>query len=148
LSNWWRTLLGTVLRPKQRKKATARFRPEKYFEIGVDAIVSRAYSFFNMSSAAISQWEALRARLVRATARRGVKASLAIELGVSHAAVSQWASGDCCPSAELTLRLLKWVSEAESKKQNVPGRGTNTSKGLTRQLNQVNENKSTRPVKR
>lgn len=57
----------------------------------------------------------LRRRLVQATTARGAKTALAEKLGVSQATVTEWLNGAIAPSAENTLRLLQWVSEAEAQ---------------------------------
>jgi transcriptional regulator with XRE-family HTH domain len=64
-------------------------------------------------------WEGLRLRLVHATSNRGRKAELARELGVHRQTVSLWLSEEhTMPSAETTLWLQNWVTEAERKEAN------------------------------
>lgn len=60
----------------------------------------------------------------------GMKAVLASYLGVPQSRVSEWLGGKHEPSGEVTLKLLKWVSEPASK-QSTPGSSINTAKGKT-----------------
>lgn len=77
-----------------------------------------------LKSASVKQkslWNDLRGRLNATLTQFGAKAALAREFNVTPASVSEWLSGDSSPTAETTLRLLQWVTEAESK-QRSPGR--------------------------
>lgn len=65
----------------------------------------------------ISHWEGLRARVLVSTADRGKRAALARELGVARQTVSGWLLGLVAPNAEMTLRLLEWVTAAEAKQE-------------------------------
>jgi transcriptional regulator with XRE-family HTH domain len=51
------------------------------------------------------------------TAAPGSKAKLAQFLGVPQARVSEWLAGRYQPGGQITLRLLRWVEQAESTKQ-------------------------------
>ncbi len=65
--------------------------------------------------------EQLRIRLVRATSERGKKTALADLLKVPQSTVTGWLKGDFAPSAENTLRLLKYLEHEEAQqKQTAP----------------------------
>lgn len=68
-------------------------------------------------------WDQLKTRLVPVTDPQGAKATLANDLRVSLAAVSQWRSGSARPDADKTLQLLNWVLNAEEAKQKSSGAG-------------------------
>lgn len=55
--------------------------------------------------------ESIIARLSRLTTKRGAKAALAREMGVTRQAVDQWLSGRTAPSADLVLRLVEWTKK-------------------------------------
>lgn len=64
----------------------------------------------------LSEWEQLIQRLQRLVdIERGTQSRLARHLGVTPQAVFRWLKGKAAPSADLTLRLLKWVRREESK---------------------------------
>jgi transcriptional regulator with XRE-family HTH domain len=67
------------------------------------------------------KWEDLRIRLVSATQSRAAKKHLATGLGVTLAAISQWRSGASAPTADKTLRLLRWVEQSEAKQKKSAG---------------------------
>ena len=102
-----------------------------------------------MSSAEKSLWNGLRKRLARATAAHGAKIALARLFGISDAAVAQWINGTAKPSAELTLRVLEWVTAFEAK-QNKSARGgaTNTTTSKTRSTQIKYEKRKTSPRRR
>src|SRR6266542_1286226 len=81
----------------------------------------------------ISLWRGLRFRLQVATQKRGAQADIARDLGVARQAVSNWLSGAVSPTAETTLRLLKWVEEAEAKQQTKRAGSAVTRPALTTQ---------------
>jgi transcriptional regulator with XRE-family HTH domain len=58
-------------------------------------------------------WSELKKDIKRLTAQRGEKKALAAICGVSRQVLGNWLSDDSqgTPTAELTLRLLKWVKE-------------------------------------
>jgi transcriptional regulator with XRE-family HTH domain len=58
----------------------------------------------------------------------GMKAALASYLLVPQSRVSEWLGGKHRPSGEVTLKILKWVSDPE-RKQNTLGSAMNTAKG-------------------
>jgi len=68
-----------------------------------------------------SLWPRLRKRLTRILARRGMKAALARDVGVTRQAVDAWLSksrrSPAAPSAEMTLRVLEWVRVAEQQRK-------------------------------
>ena len=63
-----------------------------------------------------TEMQQLLARLNKATANRGMKASLSKDMGVSLSTISNWLSGAREPDGQNTLKLLKWVEERERKK--------------------------------
>jgi hypothetical protein len=73
-----------------------------------------------MSLHRASLWPRLRKRLTRILARRGMKAALARDVGVTRQAVDAWLSKSrrlpAAPSAEITLRVLEWVRVAEQQR--------------------------------
>ena len=72
-----------------------------------------------MSSSMLKQ---LLERVRRVTKARGAKKALADALSVQKAQVSQWLTDKRSPNAEDTLRLLKWVTEAEAEQTKDPAR--------------------------
>lgn len=68
-------------------------------------------------------WAALRSRLERATSARGSKSALAELMNVSRATVTEWLAGASAPTADNTLRLLRWVEERE-RENKYPARVT------------------------
>jgi transcriptional regulator with XRE-family HTH domain len=75
-------------------------------------------------------WKALVKRVCALTSALGEKAQLAREMNTTRQAVNKWLSGKGAPSAEITLRLLRWVGQREQK-QNTPGSADNAAKGKT-----------------
>lgn len=69
--------------------------------------------------------------LCRLTSKRGAKAALAREMGVTRQAVDQWLSGKTAPSADLMLRLLEWAVK-EQAKQKRPRSVSTTAKANVR----------------
>jgi hypothetical protein len=63
----------------------------------------------------------LRARLIKATVRRGQKAALAKWLKVPMSSISPWLAGRKQPSGETALRLLQWVEQQERQPNKGPG---------------------------
>jgi len=62
-----------------------------------------------------SEVEILVKRLKRVLDEPGKKASLALQLGVAQARISEWLSGKKEPGGEVTLRLLHWVEDQERR---------------------------------
>lgn len=91
---------------------------EKKSKLGVDTIAPPA--ILRSMSPATGYWKALVNRLLKLTSRTGAKAQLARELEVTRQAVNKWLSGKGAPSAELTLRVLHWVEQAEVKPKQSP----------------------------
>lgn len=60
-------------------------------------------------------WFDLRQSIVKATGKRGAKSQLAAKMKVSRQAVDKWLNQDGEPSADITLRLLEWVTTHEAK---------------------------------
>lgn len=77
----------------------------------------------------------------------GRPASLARDLNVPQARVSEWLSGKKKPSGETTLRLLHWVEQQERKPE-TPGSAMNTAKGRTRVRKSPNEKRTTQVCKK
>jgi transposase-like protein len=100
-----------------------------------------------MKSAADSKLRSLIRRVVKATAERGERVKLANRLGVPRQNLNDWLSGRKSPGGETTLRLLAWVTAAESKKQNARRSGINTTPDLTRSTHSTNENRKSGPIK-
>jgi transcriptional regulator with XRE-family HTH domain len=71
-----------------------------------------------------SLWGELRSRIRALTDRHGARAQLAREFEVTPQAVAEWLSGASAPTAETTLRLREWVSEAEAKQKKRAGSAT------------------------
>ena len=65
-----------------------------------------------------SLWPRLRERIRKLVQRRGTKAALADDIGVSRQAVNALLGKKYVPSAEFTLRLSKWVELAEAQQKN------------------------------
>jgi DNA-binding phage protein len=72
-------------------------------------VTSSLHSVMNQASL----WEQLLARLEKLTAKRGAKAKLARDLGLTQQAVTKWFSRTGEPSAEVVLKLLEWIKKAE-----------------------------------
>lgn len=53
----------------------------------------------------------------RLTTSAGMKAALAKYLEVPHARVSEWLAGKYKPSGEVTLKLMRWVSDPHERQQ-------------------------------
>ena len=94
-------------------------------------------------------WKALVTRLKVATAARGAKAYVARKLKVTRQAVNNWLSDKGAPSAELTLRLLNWVQQAEESQKQNPGSAL-TQPGQKTRVNQskTNEKANSNPQER
>ena len=60
-------------------------------------------------------WVQLRDNILKRTKESGAKAQLARDVGVSRQAVNKWLNQGVEPSAEITLRLLAWVTAREAK---------------------------------
>jgi hypothetical protein len=88
--------------------------PEKYLSKLTVDVLADSITIPDMSSEN-GYWTALVDRLKLLTSAKGAKAQLARDLKTSRQAVNKWFSGKGAPSAELTLRLLYWVSESEVK---------------------------------
>ena len=88
----------------------------------------------------VSLWKNLRLRIREATDERGKRAALARKFKVTPQAVSEWLSGASAPTAETTLRLLKWVTKAEGKQQKGSGSVSTTAEAKTRRRKSRNEN--------
>jgi hypothetical protein len=101
-----------------------------------------------MQSVRDSNLEALLNRVREATSGYGERAALARALDIPRQHLNDWLSGHRFPNGEATLRLLTWVTAAESKKQNALGRVTSTSKDLTRSTQHSHEKSQTGPRKR
>jgi transcriptional regulator with XRE-family HTH domain len=69
--------------------------------------------------------------LKRATAYHGAKSSLARELGVKPARITEWLNGEKEPGGAFTLEMLNWVRAWEVK-QKSPGSADNTARARTR----------------
>lgn len=69
-------------------------------------------------AADIPTWETLRMILRGKTQTGKAKANLARYTGVSLAAVSQWRSGASAPTADKTLRVLRWVRKIDAHQPN------------------------------
>jgi transcriptional regulator with XRE-family HTH domain len=65
-------------------------------------------------------WQELRKNVASATAKRGTRAALARDLGVTPQALNEWLQGRNAPPAEKTLRLLRWVESIEAKQKRAP----------------------------
>jgi transcriptional regulator with XRE-family HTH domain len=63
-------------------------------------------------------WPRLRERIRKLVRRRGAKAALAHDIGISRQAVNGLLRKKYVPSAEFTLRLAKWVELVEAKQKN------------------------------
>ncbi len=94
-----------------------------------------------------TRWEDLRLRLVSVTSRRGVKASLAKDFKVSHAAVSQWLSGASVPTADNALALQKWVEDLPRKKNKTARNAMNIAHGHKTRF-RLSNNENSKQVRR
>jgi len=92
---------------------------QKKGQLSVD--ISAGSDILPAMSSGSGHWEALGKRLSAVTSARGAKAQLARELKVTRQAVDNWLSNKSAPSAELTLRLLHWVQQAEASPKQNPG---------------------------
>ena len=81
----------------------------------------------------------LRARLIKATVRRGQKAALAKWLKVPTSSISPWLAGRKQPSGDTTLRLLQWVEQQERQQNQSPGSATTPPGRKTRLRKSSNE---------
>jgi DNA-binding transcriptional regulator YiaG len=96
----------------------------------------------------IESLDDLMKRVREKTSIRGARAGLARELNVSRQAVDQWLSGETCPAAEITIRLVNWVKQP-NRQQNTPGSITSTTKGKTQvRSSTVYEKTKSSPPKR
>jgi transcriptional regulator with XRE-family HTH domain len=110
-------------RPELARKS--RLARDSKNQLWVDNIESPAT---NASVSSIPKtWLELLERVRLATSESGTKSRLASELRTSRQNVSKWLKGIGAPSAELTVRLLDWVTE-EERKQKRPGSGKNTAR--------------------
>jgi transcriptional regulator with XRE-family HTH domain len=64
--------------------------------------------------------------------RRGRRAKLAKDLGVSRSLVTGWLSGIFEPGGDLTLQLLKWVAAEEAQQNKSPGTAQTAPERKTR----------------
>lgn len=87
-------------------------------------------------------WKSLAKRLSAVTPARGAKAQLAHELKVTRQAVNNWISGNSAPSAELALRLLNWVEQAEAQQTKNPD-SASTQPGPKTQVRKSDNEKQT-----
>jgi len=71
-------------------------------------------------------------QLKKATKPRGSKTELAKFLGVPLQRVYDWLSGSHIPGAEVTLRMQKWVQQAEKNQEKALNGDRSTIKGKTR----------------
>jgi transcriptional regulator with XRE-family HTH domain len=72
----------------------------------------------DVSQKSKSLWGNLRRRLIAVLRVPGAKTNLALKMGVSRPAVSQWIADDgTAPTAEMTLQLLAWVQVEEAKQK-------------------------------
>jgi transcriptional regulator with XRE-family HTH domain len=74
-------------------------------------------------SPALLRLPELLARVRNVTPQRGDRAELARFLEVSPQAISNYVNGRSQPSAEVTLRMLDWVTEREVQIKKDAGRG-------------------------
>jgi transcriptional regulator with XRE-family HTH domain len=58
-------------------------------------------------------WKSILERLRKATDRRGAKAHLAKDLGITRQAIYKWFSGKGEPSVEVALAALDWLEQCE-----------------------------------
>ncbi len=79
----------------------------------------------------VPSWDELRSWLAEETSTPGAKGTLAAYCEVTSAAVSQWLSGVTKPTAETTLKLLKWVTRPERDQQTKGPARASTRAGLT-----------------
>lgn len=93
-----------------------------------------------------SRFARLQKRLKAATSQRGKQTELARYLKVPQPRVAEWLAGVYEPGAEITLRMLEWVTAQEAKLKQTPGSATNTARGRkTRSRNHSHETKKTGP---
>jgi transcriptional regulator with XRE-family HTH domain len=115
-----------VLTEHQNWKSTEGFRmlieSRKAIEVrgGEKSLLTYVVSSDNIS-AMQDQMLKLRARLIKATVRRGQKAALAKWLKVPMSSISPWFAGRKQPSGETTLRLVQWVDQWEAQQKQSPG---------------------------
>lgn len=65
---------------------------------------------------------ALIAKLKAACKPRGARKAMAIALEVSQSMLSNYLSGNCAPSSEVALRMVRWVATYEATKKGAPAR--------------------------
>lgn len=96
------------------------------------------------SSVAIySSWAELREEIQMLTRARGARAALAREFGATRQAVDAWLTGVSAPTADNTLRLLKWVNSAKAEiKTKSAGSVTSTPDAADPKKEPSNEPKS------
>jgi transcriptional regulator with XRE-family HTH domain len=100
-----------------------------------------------MKFARDSRLQALIHRVKDATSKRGERVNLAGHLGVSKQHLNDWLSGRMAPRAEITLRLLEWVTAAKSNKQNARRGGRSIAPGQTRSTKSTYEKRKSGPRK-
>jgi transcriptional regulator with XRE-family HTH domain len=70
-------------------------------------------------------------RVAKATRQRGARTRLAEHLEISTSLLAHYLSGASAPSAEIALRLLEWVTDAEAKKVS-PANASTSARPVTR----------------
>lgn len=117
---WERTKEGgfrMYYRPRQPvnldspNKPTAKPGPDNLIEGLTDAYVWRKYT------AVKSPLKELLAEAIRLTAAKGMKARLAVDLGVPQSRVSEWFNGKGKPSGDAALMLQEWVLLERKRQQ-------------------------------
>lgn len=87
-------------------------------------ILSELGNIGSMKLQKASLWPRLRDRIRKVVRKRGMKAMVARDIGVSRQAINALLSARLkkpyVPSAEYTLRLLEWVKAAEARQKRAP----------------------------
>jgi hypothetical protein len=89
----------------------------------------------------------LRSRLKRATAHHGAKSSLARELGVKPARITEWLNAEKEPGGAFTLAMLNWVEAWEAEQNKNRSDACNTATAKTRKRNLYEKKSQSGPPK-
>lgn len=70
----------------------------------------------------VPDWASLRQALLGMASQRGFASQLSRDLEVTRSRVSGWLRGESKPSADNTIRLLRWIQEQEEQQNKAPRR--------------------------
>lgn len=123
-----------ILRERERR-TSKRSKADKNAADGKTALdnVTNERTFDGVTTDSLKSWNDLRAELQEFTQQRGAKAQLARELGVPRQRLNDWINRGRKPDADITLRLVNIMLQAEAQKQTGPG-GTSYTAGAKAQI--------------